>query len=85
MLNLNNCLIDAEKSELAYQIAIVQLHMANVLLSLGKFGCNICLLYIYKCNSANKSYSLLWSLLCLFQIVESSKARNINKLYLCEF
>lgn len=40
MLNLNNCLIDAEKSELAYQIAIVQLHMANVLLSLGKFACN---------------------------------------------
>ncbi|XP_050302201.1 anaphase-promoting complex subunit 5 [Anthonomus grandis grandis] len=32
---LNNCLLDAEKSELAYQIALVQLHMANTLLTLG--------------------------------------------------
>lgn len=36
VFSLNNCLIEAEKSELAYEIALVQLLMANVLLSLGK-------------------------------------------------
>lgn len=36
VFSLNNCLIEAEKSELAYEIALVKLLMANVLLSLGK-------------------------------------------------
>ncbi|KAL1501123.1 hypothetical protein ABEB36_006508 [Hypothenemus hampei] len=35
ILTLNNCLIEAEKSELAYQIAIIKLHIANALLTLG--------------------------------------------------
>ncbi|CAG9773305.1 unnamed protein product [Ceutorhynchus assimilis] len=35
MYGLNNCLIEAEKSELAYLISMVHLHMANVLLAFG--------------------------------------------------
>lgn len=49
ILILNNCLIDAEKSELAYQIAIIQLHMANVLLGLGLTSQAIKLLNNPKC------------------------------------
>ncbi|XP_066256447.1 anaphase-promoting complex subunit 5 isoform X2 [Euwallacea similis] len=85
MLAFNSCLIDAEKSELAYLIAIVQLHMANVLLCLGLTTQAIKVLNNPRCmveilsngGTYDKARATLLYLKCL--IADSSKLDNDSR------